>query len=213
MPSPNKRRVVFPEKEIINLGKFEICNICEICNSWFVCFHRDVKWCSLRCYRRTEKQIVAARRKNKMTTPNTKLSRARYRLSAEGRKAWHRGMSKFNLQSAIEKLQGSRFKNYQSIQDLYNRLVDIVSKNKKEAEKMIKGGTPDAEQSFVEFKFGRDTLRPNQIILDILKGRNGKVRWLPSWDSLELTLEKKKRDESILFDSYLSYLKWCNTSY
>jgi hypothetical protein len=96
-----------------------------------------------------------------------------------------------------------------SISRLYKLLVKSVYNNKERANQLLKGGHPDCRQAFVEFKIGVDYLRGNQLIFDILNGRKGRVRWLPSWDSLELTLEKKGKDQSILFSSYLSYLKWC----
>jgi hypothetical protein len=93
-------------------------------------------------------------------------------------------------------------------EELYRRLVKAVNSNNLTARASFKGGRPDAYETGVEFKSGIDNLRGGQLVLDILEGNKNKVRWFPSWDSLERLLEKKGRDESILFDSYLSFVVW-----
>ena len=64
---------------------------------------------------------------------------------------------------------------------LYRELEEAVDKNEVKARKVLRGGKPDAREGYVEFKFGIDVLRADQLILNFLDGQRSKVRWLPSW--------------------------------
>jgi len=209
-----QRRVVFPLLKEIRLKKWEICNVCEICKNWFVCRHRDTRWCSQACYRKTEQYIKSERNRPKYMSPETRKRRKEYWQSPAGRASFRRVGTRMELRRSLEKLGlVDSIQPNQSFKSLYKTLIEMVYKDKPKAKELLKGGKPDCHKTLVEFKVGIDFLRGNQLVFDILNGRKGKVRWLPSWDSLELTLEKKKKDKSILFSSYLSYLKWCEKPY
>lgn len=179
---------------------------CETCNRWFR-NRKGVRFCSrLCCRRRPEyKKILSEREKE----PRNLIRKLKYLNSLKGRRAWLRSLCRFEIRKALRCL-GALAKPTTTIL-LYERLVKVVNRNKKKSGDSIISGVPDCKRIGVEFKIGIDYLRKDQLIYDILHGRKGKVRWLPSWDSLELWLEKKGRDESLFFDSYLSYLKWCDS--
>jgi phytoene dehydrogenase-like protein len=106
------------------------------------------------------------------------------------------------------KILGVAFEKYEPTIRLYRKFAAAVKQNKEKAAALFKGGIPDAAKTGVEFKAGIDSLRAQQLVADILRGRKSRVRWFPSWDSLELMLEGKKKDESTLFGSYFSFIKW-----
>ena len=181
---------------------------------------RNGRYCSKKCFMKSPERKAWERKHNRSIgrinewrrrndSFDYKEQQRLWRKSQRGQIVLRRSESIRNLNRAIKTLTPTDEYKKVSIADLYRALIYRISKNPRGAKKLIKGGIPDAAGASVEFKAGFDVLRPSQLIYDILKGRKGKVRWLPSWDSLELTLEKKRKDESILFDSYLSYLLWC----
>lgn len=131
-----------------------------------------------------------------------------YWRSPAGRASYRRNGNKIELRKALRGLGGIKIRLKADTTSLYKELVVAVNKNKEKAKKLLYGGSPDAIGTRTEFKFGLDYLRDAQIILDILNGRKSKLRWVPSYDSLEMTLRGNK-NESILFDSYLSFLQAC----
>jgi hypothetical protein len=133
--------------------------------------------------------------------------RAVYRKSPTGLASWKKSAHRRELGKAISMLGEKLVRD--TTKNIYLRLATIINKDKEKARKVLIGGTPDAQETRVEFKFGVDLLRAHQIIFDILKKRTGKVRWLPSYDSLERTLQGNK-NRSILFSSYLSYIMACD---
>lgn len=193
------------------MKKWEICNVCEICGNWFVCKHRDVKHCSLRCWRKSLSPEERKRRNKYKSSPEAKARKLIYWKSSAGRAGFRKVANRIELRKAL-KYFGETFNiNETDLKTSYLKLVASVNKNRKLAKDVIKGGAPDARNSFVEFKFGIDSLRADQLILDILIGRKGKVRWIPSYDDLEKTLRGRK-NRSVLFDSYLTYLTSCEKS-
>jgi hypothetical protein len=94
-----------------------------------------------------------------------------------------------------------------NITELFYLLKRAVKRSKKKF--LTEFGKPDCQGVGVEFKIGIDYLRTTQLLYNVATKNRLKVRWFPSWDSLELMLEGKGEDESLLFDSYLSYLQWC----
>jgi len=173
---------------------------CDLCKKGFNATRNSAKYCSKRCYRRSPEA------KEWQKTYDASPAKLKYWYSSAGRASYRRGMTRHELRVAIKLMGGEQKK---SITDSYYHLVELVKNNEKKAKKILKGGAPDAIEGLVEFKFGIDSLRSHQLLSDILMKRKGRVRWIPSWDSLEKTLAGE-RNESILFDSYLSYLQWCD---
>jgi hypothetical protein len=113
------------------------------------------------------------------------------------------------LRKALRRLVGAQIRLKTDVASLYQELVEAVNDNKTKAKRVFKGGIPDAAELNTEFKFGLDGLRAGQIVLDILGNCHGKIRWIPSYGSLEKTL-RGGENESFSFKSYLSYLKACD---
>jgi hypothetical protein len=108
---------------------------------------------------------------------------------------------------AIYKILGERPKRLTSLEDLYPLLVTAVKTNRRKAKERFPHGIPDAENFNVEFKVGFDRLHSGQLVRDILFGQRTKVRWFPSYDSIEKKF-KTGVDDSKVFQSYKDFILW-----
>lgn len=204
------RRSIYRSSGKIFLKKFEICRICDVCKEPFRARHKDAKICSLKCHRKSPK-IAEKRLKYERSTEVKervhKTQQLRYWFSSEGRASYRRGGNRIQLRLALRQM-GANPLVTDEVKDLYKSLTKLVEADKEKAKSVLKGGKPDAQLSFTEFKFGIDCLRASQLILDILQGKQGKVRWLLNWDSLETALQGGE-NKSVLFKSYLDYMLGC----
>jgi hypothetical protein len=177
---------------------------CQTCKKKFDAERKSARFCSKRCYRRSPE--AKAYQKNYDATSPAKL---KYWYSEPGRLAYRRNASKKQIIVALERL--GVVPESREAGKLYYQLVDAVMNRDEKAREILRGGIPDAKDGWVEFKFGIDFLRADQLIADILEGRRSKVRWLPSWDALEKILEGGVNDSS-LFDSYQNFISYCENA-
>jgi hypothetical protein len=182
-------------------SRLEICKVCKYCGIEFLSKSSHARFCSRNCYRRYI-------RKNPILAKRDRVRKLEYWISSAGRASYRRVANKIELRKAIRLLIGVQIRTKTDVASLYEELVQAVNKNKIKAKRIFKGGIPDAVGSNVEFKFYLDSLRAAQLVLDILGNCKGKIRWVPSYDSLEKTLSGGE-NESRLFDSYLEYLLAC----
>jgi hypothetical protein len=173
---------------------------CETCESEFDAKRKNARFCCVRCYRKSP-AAVAWQKDYDASPPKLK-----YWYSEPGRLAWRRNASKKQILVALERMGATPQST--EVNGLYLELREAVGENEAWAREILKGGHPDAREGYVEFKFGVDFLRSDQLISDILDGCRSRVRWLPSYDALEKILQGGPNDSS-LFDSYQSYIIWC----
>jgi hypothetical protein len=182
---------------------------CLICQKIFTP-KRCAIYCSKICWWKSPKGKKLQKRVNshpKWIEKKRECARKNSR-SIEGQNYRRWFASKKHLRLALQSL-GLKSSGEENVSYLYATLrgaakcIEIQSPSGRQL------GQPDAKESCVEFKIGMDCLRFTQLIYNVFHGDKGKVRWFPSWDSLERLLEKKGRDESLFFNSYLSYLRWC----
>ncbi len=173
---------------------------CRICKRPFKASRKNARFCSVRCYRKSP----AAKAWQKVYDASP--AKLKYWYSEAGRLAWRRNASKKQILVALERLGVPP--QTTEVRSLYHELREAVSSNELRAKKVLRGGNPDAREGYVEFKFGIDILRADQLISNILNGDLSKVRWLPSWDALEKILDGGLNDSS-LFDSYYDFITWC----
>lgn len=173
---------------------------CQICKKEFFASRKNARFCSVHCYRKSP--AAKAWQKQYDSSP----AKLKYWYSEAGRLSYRRNASKHQILLALERMdvvpQSS------DVRELYHELREAITKNEKKARKTLRGGKPDAREGYVEFKFGMDVLRANQLILDILDGEFSKIRWIASWDSLEKILAGGSNDSS-LFGSYYEFIIWC----
>ena len=201
MSLPIKRRSISLSLAKIRLNRLEICKICLKCGEEFLAKNGPARFCSRLCYRRYL-------RKNPTPLKKEKGRKLQYWGTSAGRASYRRNAHRIEIRKALMRLAGPMILFRIDVSFLYKKLVEAVNRDKKKAVRVLEGGTPDAVDTYTEYKFGIDGLRASQMILDILGGHKGKVRWIPNYDSLEITLRGGK-NESILFESYLSYLQAC----
>jgi hypothetical protein len=94
-----------------------------------------------------------------------------------------------------------------ALSELYGALVEQVKKNPSKARKMFPHGIPDAVRHKTEFKIGLDRLHKSQFVWDILNGHMCKVRWFPSYDALEDSIQGRK-SKGKKFRSYKEFILW-----
>jgi hypothetical protein len=111
------------------------------------------------------------------------------------------------IKRAIYEITGERSQRGTSLENLYSLLIEVVKKNRIKAKKKFPHGIPDAEKSGVEFKIGLDRLHAGQLVRNILLGQKTRVRWFPSYDSIEKKFQTD-RDDSKVFQSYKDFILW-----
>lgn len=111
------------------------------------------------------------------------------------------------MKRAIYEISKQRPARLTSLEDVYDILVKVVQSNKRAAKKKFPHGIPDASESNVEFKVGFDRLHAGQFVRNILLGQTAKVRWFPSYDSIEKKFQTG-RDDSKVFQSYKEFILW-----
>lgn len=111
------------------------------------------------------------------------------------------------IKYALLKISGEKPAKLSSLEFLYEHLVVAVKRNKRKAAKKFPHGKPDAFSSGVEFKIGLDRLHSGQLVRDILIGQTTKVRWFPSYDSIERKF-RTNYDKSKVFKSYKDFILW-----
>lgn len=185
----------------MSLKKLTYRKICRGCETVFLAKAARARFCSKNCYRRYW-------RHNPRWVKEEKVRKMNYWRGSSGRASFRRCGNKMELRKALTKMVGIKVRSKVDIPTLYKELVSAVRNNKKKAKKMLHGGFPDAVKLRVEFKIGIDYLRSDQLILDILHGCKGKVRWARSYDSIESVL-RGRINKTILFSSYLKYLLSC----
>ena len=177
---------------------------CKTCKKIFEAFHKDARYCSKSCHNKSPEQKKRVALHHRTTV--VKTAQNVYRLSAIGKKRRLLSENKAQINIAIRRLNGRP--GADGIAALYSQLEGLCKRDREKSGKLFKYGKPDCIKWGVEYKFGRDWLRANQIVFNILCGKKFKVRWFPSHDSLEQTLRSGK-DRSILFASHLRYLVAC----
>jgi hypothetical protein len=175
---------------------------CQTCSGLFKFCRSNARYCSVRCYRKSPTSVAWHKRYD------DSLTKKKYWNSSAGRASFRRVGNKHELVVALQRMGAKRINKTTSVSCLYDALVTRVQLNKQRAKKLLKGGKPDAFVRRVEFKFGIDFLRADQLIFDILSSRAGKVRWFLSYDALEDALNGLNSG-CILFSSYLRYLEDC----
>jgi hypothetical protein len=173
---------------------------CVTCKKKFDAARKNARFCSVRCYR---KSPAAKEWQKEYDASPAKL---KYWYSEIGRASYRRNSSKKQILIALERL--GVVPQSKDPRILYRELKMAVHADKDKSRKILRGGIPDARYGRVEFKFGIDVLRADQLILNFLDGDCSKVRWLASYDSLEKILAGGTND-SLLFDSYYEFVVWC----
>lgn len=182
--------------------------VCPICHKKFL-KRGGTTFCSRQCYRKTPKMIKWQREYDR--SRDNKVRRLKFWNSPAGRAQHRIGMSKQYLYKIVDSLSGKRFPRNTQVQDLYVRAVMLIKNNPEKAKRKFPGGDPDAKELRVEFKIGLDSLRSSQFVQNALSGHKNKIRWFPSYDSVEL-LARGGENGSKLFNSYLEYLIACEKS-
>src|SRR6267154_183812 len=131
---------------------------CKTCKGEFEASRKTARFCSVRCYRRSPEA------KKWQKEYDSSPSKLRYWYSEAGRLAWRRNASKKQILVALEKLDA--VPQATKVVDLYRELQEAVGSNERKARRVLRGGHPDAREGYIEFKFGVDVLRADQLILD-----------------------------------------------
>ncbi len=181
---------------------------CLTCKKKFSFVRRNAQFCSVLCYRRSPDQKRKSRNYSQLSS--SKASKLFYWNSSRGRAGFRLAANKTSLYSAIKTLTGKATV-YGDVKSVYNCLVQAVVENSDKARRLFKAGGPDVIKYNTEFKVGIDCLRPNQLILSILKRRKTKIRWFPSTDAIEEKFRNEK-DRSVLYESHIAYLLACEAS-